>query len=303
MRKFGLIAGTEEIDLTTQTLFFYQPDGLGYEQNLSYRRVGRKWILLDRYEEQGEISGTLIFMGKNPYSQYKSFTYKTHRTNLKLTYTMDNGTTMYYRDVIISSIGKTELNLGGYLECPITFKASTPWYTELTYITKPTSMTNNHGWVWETYSTWAGSTADQTAGIQFKSVPDMTISIDIKTRIASPCALLIRGPISSPIWTHSHGGKEIATGRINYTIPANHFLVVDNRTAPYSIKIFGERSDGAVDYDNEVANVYAESDFSTDRFLELRNGTNTIEVVSSKPEELSNKILVGVEANIYHATV
>ena len=307
MRKFGLITSTgKEIDLTSDTIFFHQPDGLGYDENASYRRIGSRWILLDRYEEQGEISGTLIFMGRKPYNQYRNFVYNTYRTGLKLTYTVDDGNTLYLRDVIISSIQKTELNLGGYLECPITFKASTPWYLVKTISTKPVRLTAKNGWIWERYSTWAGSQSDRSAHISFRSAPDMTLSINIKSNILSPCALMINGPMTNPRWRHTTGSTVRSEGLVNCTIGEHQFLVIDNRTAPYSIKIFREASDedgytGWPDYKQMVSNVYDKSDFGMERFIQLRRGDNDIEVYSLEPS--TGTVFIALEANIYHASV
>ena len=312
MRRFGLITSTgKEIDLTPDPnernkIFFYQPDGLGYDENTSYRRVGQQWVLLDRYTGQGSISGTLIFMGTNPYRQFKNFVYDTYRDGLKLTYTVDEGDTVYKRNVIISSIGKTELNLGGYLECPITFLASTPWYTELTLTTKPVNMTANYGWIWDEHSTWSSD----KGSIRFRSTVDMNIVINMKTNIVSPCALLIRGPINHPRWRHYVGTKLYEDGGVNCDVGSHNFLVIDNRTNPYTMKIYGEvvgedgTYQGRVDYDNLISNVYSKSDFASDRFIKLRRGSNTIEVYSiHTPLTPSTRVLIGLEANIYHVAV
>ena len=307
MRRFGLITGSgKEIDITSDKIFFYQPDGLGYEENLSYRRIGHQYSLLDRYQEQGEISGNIIFMGKKPYSQFKTFVYDTYRSGLILTYTTDEGSTVYKRNVVISSLQKTELNLGGYLDCPITFKASTPWYLEVAYNSVPVRITGNNGWKWETNTTWANGTGPHAGSIPFKSTVDMEVEFSVSTQMISPCALVIEGPISKPRWEHVVGSKVYADGGMECNIANHEFLVVDSRSIPYSIKVYGEAIEDGVyigkpDYDNVLRNVYSYSDFSTDRFIQLRRGRNKVRVYSLLTLERS--LTIGVEANIYHAAV
>lgn len=309
MRRFGLITGSgKEIDITSDKIFFYQPDGLGYEENLSYRRIGHQYSLLDRYHEQGEISGNILFMGKNPYSQFKTFVYDTYRSGLILTYTMDEGSTVYKRNVVISSIQKTELNLGGYLDCPITFKASTPWYLEVGVYTVPVRVSGNNGWKWDVNTTWANGTGPHAGSIPFRSAADMEVEISVSTQMVSPCALIIEGPISKPRWEHKIGSKIYTDGGMECNVANHEFLVVDSRNIPYSIKIYGEAIDPDTgdglekpDYNNCLENVYSESDFSTDRFIQLRRGRNKIRVYSLTTLERS--LTIGVEANIYHAAV
>lgn len=310
MRRFGLITGSgKDIDITSEKIFFYQPEGLGYEENLSYTRVGRQYVLVDRYQEQGEISGNIIFMGKKPYSQFRTFVYDTYRSGLILTYTVDEGQTIYKRNVVISSIQKTELNLGGYLDCPITFKASTPWYLELAYNTVPTKLSGNLGWEWEENTTWANGTGPHAGSIPFRPTVDMNLEISVSSQMISPCALVIEGPINKPRWEHSIGSKIYADGGMQCNIANHEYLVVDSRTIPYSIKVYGEaQEDGAYigkpDYDNLLRNVYANSDFSTDRFIQLRRGKNKIHVYSiDTPLTRQTAVTIGVEANIYYAAV
>lgn len=319
MRYFELVTDIgNTIHLTSDKIFFYEPEGLGYEADLQYRRTDYEWVLLDRKIKQQTIKGNLIFIGKNPYKQYMDFVNATYRSGLRLLYShtvpgetgYTNATgglgeptgsgTFYWLDVTISSIKKTEYNLAGYLECPVEFIASSPWYTTLSLTTRPSRITANRGWIWETNSTWPQ---------QFRSTVDMTITVNMTSYIPSPCMLYIRGEIKKPKWKHFVGTKLVSEGGVDCNVSEHDFLVVDNRKHPYSIKIYNELTDsgsytGFPNTDSLVRDAYADSDFETDRFITLRRGRNTIEVYSvDTPLTADSAIIIGMEARFYHVSV
>lgn len=93
-----------------------------------------------------------------------------------------------------------------------------------------------------------------------------SVSIQSGSVRESPVHIAIKGPINNPIWTHNLNGTEIATGKVTATIASGQWLHVRTDTNPY--QIYREVS-------GTITDIYADSDFSTQRFMHLREGLNT----------------------------
>jgi hypothetical protein len=98
----------------------------------------------------------------------------------------------------------------------------------------------------------------------------------------SPLELIIKGPINAPIWTQQVNGVQIATGKVSSNIPEGSTLHVRTDTNPYQIY---EETSGV------KTNLYSSSDFSTDRFLYLKNGVNLISCAGASQLKAIGRIL------------
>ena len=285
MRKFGLITGTGKvIDLTSRMIFLHEPDGLGFEIETEYRAMGQHWSLLNKVPQQNPITGTIAFIGENPYQQYYEFIQDITKDGLIFTYTTDDGLNVFKKRVIATSIGKTEIVQAGYLDCNVSFTPSTPWYKDLRLITSPVENISAPGFVFDTGLTW---------GYKFRSTIDMTININVDSHKESPCALIIDGPITNPVWRHFVNNQLVATGRVNCTVLSGDHLSIDNRGDSYEIKVYNE------DNTTVVQDAYQLSDFTTDRFIKLQNGQNLIHVSG----DTATLVPIRLEANIYYESV
>jgi hypothetical protein len=82
------------------------------------------------------------------------------------------------------------------------------------------------------------------------------------------------------------------SGKVNGSVLANHKLVIDTTSIPYSIKQFDMLG-------NLISDMYQQSDFATQRFVRFGRGRNTVTVTADNTTNLN----VGVEAQIEYATV
>lgn len=74
MRRFRLINSKgESYDITTEDAFFHDPEGLGFQRDDTYHRVGSRYILANTAPSQGEIKGKLNFISSDPYGDYRDF--------------------------------------------------------------------------------------------------------------------------------------------------------------------------------------------------------------------------------------
>ena len=139
MRTFKLVnKDNESCDLTTKSLFFHSPKGLGFSHDYEFRRLGNRFVVVNRQPKQESITGNIAVLGKDPYNGYFQLVQFLSKVPLVLKYVPNNegGTTPsgteYSRDVVVSKLDKTELTRQGYLDCGITLAALGPWYVEKT---------------------------------------------------------------------------------------------------------------------------------------------------------------------------
>lgn len=279
MREFTLVNGYgERYSLTSATCLFHSPGGLGFERDDSYRTVGDRWVRVSKSLTRLAISGTISFVGPNPYDQYFDFLQFSNVEPLKLVYKPNRDE--YAKDVYLSKAEKTELTKYGSLDVEVEFQPLTPWYRELIVITQPGKL-DGDGVVFPV--TWPA---------KWRSSESMSLTINSDSYMNSPCKLTIYGPIKNPKWTHYANGDYVADGAVTVDIGEQNHLVVDNTLDPYVMSVYNEQGE-------EVQDVYQMSDFSTTRFLNLRHGRNTIHVTS----EALSRVVLKAEVKFYYESV
>lgn len=288
MRTFTLVNGEmQSCNLTAKELFFHNPNGLGFERSNTYRQIGDRWVRVNRKNKQKGITGSVALLGPDPYLSYFNFVTFLQKEPLVLLYRPNDqaapntasGTT-YRMNVDVAKLEKTEMEHEGYMDCDITFTPLTPWY-------KYAAITN-------------GNTVDDELlkwgvvwGIEWGPLDEFSQGIRSTSPIDSPSRLTIYGPITNPEWTHYVNGQVYETGKVNATIRDSEYLVVDSLSDPYTIH---RRSsiDGSF-----IENLYMNSDFTTKRFVTIKNGSNIIKVEGDSEKTP----LVKLEANIYYESV
>lgn len=279
VRYFSLVNGNGvEVDMTTTDIFFSEPSGLGYERTESYRQIGNSFIRINKQPKQGSITGTLIFTPPNAYQKYWDFVNVIKIEPLKLKYKPYTSSYEKYRDVTITKLEKGELTKYASLECSITFSCLTPWYRIIKFAPSETTITGN---VWPI--TWPKV---------WGSGSEMSLEFDSDSILDSPCKLIINGHCKNPTWTHYVDGARYAIGKLECEVEEGNYLVIDNTSYPYLMKIYNS--------DNQlVRDVYSTSDFASERFLSIQNGHNVIAISN----ELGSEIDIRAEVYLQYETV
>ena len=271
MRQFKLYNSIGKYyDLNSIESFFHDPEGLGFENDAEYERIGSQFLRTESGMKQPEPSGKIRFIDYKTYNEFSKFL---QNQPLRLEYTAA-GT--YYMNVNVKKIKKTELEAMGLI-VEIEFSGLGPWYLDLIKYMEDSSLM---GKIYD-YE-YPYTYADSTQGI---------IRIDSDSEIESPLKITAIGPVYNLMYTHYLNGKVIATGKVNYDLPEGHRLQISSQM-PYSIK----------ELDNigtEVNDLYQCSDFSTERFLWIKKGVNEIFFSHGGSE----KIKVVAEALIYYDSV
>lgn len=277
MRTFKLFDNDgNSYDVTTKNdLFFYGIDGLGFQQATEFQRIEDRYALLSSYTAQGKIKGTLKFWQPNAEQKYFDFAQFCQNSPIKMEYNPSYGT--FSRSGIISKIERGD-GTGDSLEVVIEYTAQTPWYKSITEY--------NDGVI------VGGKVYDYTYDYTYSGAVMNSVSIDSDSYQSSPVKLIIFGPAVNPTWRHYLNNVLQTSGKLNGSVLANHKLVIDTTSIPYSIKQFDMQG-------NLISDMYQQSDFSTSRFVRFGRGRNTVAFSADN----TNKLNVGVEAQIEYATV
>lgn len=254
MREFSLINSLgNQISLNSSDTFFGDPSGLGQEHDVDYIQTGNFFVKSEDVLAQKKITGTMIFKG---YEEFHAFSKFIQHKPITMSYT-SAGT--YSMKISIDKLEKGELDTLG-LECDITIKGLTTWYKVINAEKAgETEEGKKYPFVYPfTYT-------DTTLG---------EISVESDSTLDSPCKITILGPCINPSWTHYVNGKMTLTGKMGSaetqcSIPEGNRLVIDATKIPYEI----------AEYDDKgvfIQDLYQQSDFSTDRFIIARFGTNKI---------------------------
>lgn len=239
-----------ELDITRAGMLLWEPDGLGWGQTPTVEEVGGTYRITDTALVQPIPTGSMVF--KN-YAAYKTFLNFVQVGGVVLCYRPID--VWYYLDCLVT-IGKSEIKPDTQrLICPVTFTGTSQWY-EAVVSTKAT-VAGNSG---KRYSyTYPYTYASTDSG-----------SVIVKNgNLDSYMDIVILGPAVNPQWRLYQGGTQVATGKVNVSIPAGHKLVID--THPASMEISEYLNDGTF-----VANRYGDSDFTTERLFPLPPGESTV---------------------------
>ena len=140
MRKFYLENSIgERRDLQTkQEIHMNNPAGLGWADNNVYADARGFFPRTDSRPVQPAVTGDFVIKGYDTYKELVDWLHQGY--DLTLVYDPDG--TEYRIDIDMLSVSKGEGNLWGWLECPFTMAAKTPWYKPTTRemeITPPVS--------------------------------------------------------------------------------------------------------------------------------------------------------------------
>lgn len=277
MRTFKLFDNDgNSYDVTTKNdLFFYSVDGLGMEETTEFQRIEDRFAILSKYTAQTKIKGTLRFWQPDAEQKYFEFAQFCQNTPIRMEYNPKYG--VFSKSGIISKIERGD-GTGNSLEITITFTAQTPWYKTITQY--------NDGII------TGGKVYDYEYDYTYSSAVINSVTVDSDSYQSSPVKIIIFGPAVNPTWRHYLNNVLQTSGKLNGSVLANHKLVIDTTSIPYSIKQFDMLG-------NLISDMYQQSDFSTQRFVRFGRGRNTVTVSAENTTNLN----VGVEAQIEYATV
>lgn len=187
MRHFKLAKpasnGYKILDITTTEMLFYEIDGLGFEENNTFNRIGSVWWLSHTEYKQVPVKGKIVFTaegGTDPYTKFQEFMQFISTPPLTLLYNpfgpvksamcgdSEDEENAYYRTVRVGKLEKSELDEYGVLDCDIEFEPYTLWYRKKYFSTgseKPDDGSDQTGWIWAGTETVTDSETGETTTI------------------------------------------------------------------------------------------------------------------------------------------
>lgn len=269
----------ESIDLHDRggSLFFFDPEGLGYEEGTDYERIGNEYVVTEQYFEQHKITGLLVVTCADFYKQYYDFIRFCQHAPLTLNYGAHEE---YHIKARLNKIEKGDKSNSHMLVCNIEFKALSLWYRDKTGVIKASGAAEPdvYPFVYDTY--------------HYPSEARQSVSIDVDSAQDSPVRIEILGPATNPKWRHYVDGVLVASGAYTGTIDSGKMLCIDNTSVPHSIT---ERTAAKA----LIADRYQLCDFTTKRFFYAQEGKNTFSVSHDGVDGLN----AVVKVRVYYASV
>lgn len=130
MRRFQLVNENGQVYQLindSSKAFLWQPSGLGFQIDKDYMESDGFFFEMNSSMGQVAKTGTLVFYGSDPYTEYTTFmNYIARSKSLRLAYAPKQN--WYYVDIDIESVQKSEIELDGTLQCSISMLPKTPLY-------------------------------------------------------------------------------------------------------------------------------------------------------------------------------
>lgn len=246
MRKFKLINGNgQEFDLMRKDALLSEPSGLGFSNTVDAQRIGATFAVVSTEQDQPNPAGTMVF---ESYAQYEEFRTFVRVGGLTLCY-MPISTWLYLP--VALSIEKSEIEYASKrLLCAVDFSGTGYWHEKLSEA--------------RTQDSAGGKIYSYEYPFTYTSVRAGSVELDSGS-MPSYCKIHIFGTVISPSWAVYVGNKKIHSGKVLKTIASGRKLVID--TNPSSMEISEYTANGEYVY-----NIYAQSDFSTERIFEIPAG-------------------------------
>lgn len=287
VRTFTLVNNNGiSYDMQTRQRFIVNPSGLGFEESTNYQNFGAHYTPLDEGLAQGVINASIVFVGASRseiYNKFFEFAKFARCNPLTIQYTPIFDT--FFRQCRISKLNKTEIS-NGALQIDVQIACITPWYK--------TKSDYNSGVAGggKQYSLKDNGLYGYDYSYSYSDNIIQSVTIENDGYEESPCKFIIYGYAVNPAWNHYVNGELFATGKADITVAANHKLVIDTTTIPYTMRELDMAN-------NLIRDCYQLSDFSTERFIRLQPGKNRISLTHSG----SNIVQVAVDAQIEFAAV
>jgi len=252
MRQFKIRNSLgQEIGLQDkQGYAFFDEEGLGFDIDASFQRIGDQFRLIEKGISQPQVSGNLVINGYDAYAKYTAFVAFCSYTPLVLIYEADQ--TLYLEGMVIS-LQKGDMINRRTLVCPMVFVGTSYWYDDVLAEEAAGSLPDSTKMYTYTYP------------YQYASGENGTVEL-VNGALNSYFKITIFGPATNPKWQLYSGGVLTNSGKILATIPEGNKLIVNSD--PLEMEITEYTNSGTF-----VVDRYPDSDFTTERIFSIPPGT------------------------------
>ena len=255
-------------------LFFYNVDGLGYEEDIEYEQIGDTFVQNKKKMKQNQISGDLEFYDMT-YDEYCNFVdFIMSATSLKLIYIPKRTIRKeYYRDVDLFKIDKSEEDDYNILTCPISMNATSLWYEENTFIHKIELSNDEIRW-------------DFRWDSKFSDYNSRSLTYINKGHIEAPAVIEMDGYLENPKIELYVEGQLFQTILFNIVIQEYEKLLYDSRENQFFI--------GKQNTDGTKSNLFNLDviDFKNDNVLRIPKNKSCEIILTADNEVLKAQLTI-----------
>lgn len=257
MRLFKLINSQgETFDLMRKDAFFSNPGGLGLDREINTVQVGGEYTVLESKSKQKLITGTMVF---NSYENYSELVEFIKKSPLRLGYNPLG--TWRFADCDVQTLTKGEMEHDRKrIYCDINFLCYSSWY-----ITKYASTTIRTIEEYEDRKEYQ-YTYPYAYRSSYNGQMELVVSED-----EAPLKITINGPCSNPAYAVKQAERVIGKGQFYLELTDKEKLVIDANPRTMEASVYSLSGDF-------IRDVYGASNFTTERFLYLPRGKNTITI-------------------------
>lgn len=250
-----------------------EPDGLGYSYSSSFSKIGETFVNNLRVQDQVQVVGICNFLYYDNYTNLINFIENAKEIKLKYKIPYKNGENReFFKDILLQSIGKTEISSNGVLSCPISFDMISLWYEQKEY-TYDMSQTGNDEVRWN--FTWNS---------RFINYNSRQLSFNNTSHTLAPIRLEIDGPVQNPEIAITDSNNNTLF-HLKITIDINKYEKFIYSSVDGNILIGKQNVDGT--YVNLFTKEYI--DITNNNIFKLPQGISNI-VIQADDEILSAKL-------------
>ena len=242
----------------SKAAYMPSPEGLGYNMDSEYTRIGFGWVT-DRLEDtQPEISGDIYFQSEDCFKSFSEFI-KFIRAASKLKFVFKNSIGEFLRDVDISGIEHNGMVGHNTIKCKLTLLARSLWYSnDKTTYTISSVASNAMRYPYRFPSTFQASINGE-------------ISISNDGSVEAPFTVSFTGPLVNPTLTLLQENEEVAKMKIFGE--ASEGETIELSTVDGDLYLYRKTSSGNINLTDML-------DIENDNFFKIPRGASVMRLTS-----------------------
>ena len=208
-----------------------EPSGLGYSYNTTYTQMGNTFFTNLRKVEQGRINGIVNCLSYLNFRNLINFIESAEKLRFCYFLPIENESKVYFKDVQIASVEKSEKDTDGVIKAPITFDCLSLWYTnqEARYDMSPQDREIRWDFTWDS---------------KFISYSSRRLEIVNNGHVDAPIEVAISGEVENPEIEFYVDGKLYQT--VSFAIRLEEFEKLLYGTKENEFYIYKENTDGTL---------------------------------------------------------
>lgn len=206
-----------------------EPSGLGYSYSTEYEQLENNFLINLRRLEQGLITGSANFSHYDNFMSFVNFIESAKKLKFVYSVPYQSESKVYYRDINIKSLGKSEKQTNGIISEAVEFDCLSLWYEQNETIFKIETYEDEMRYPYA----WNSRYIDyNTRSIQFNN----------KGHIEAPFQVEIDGFVQNPTISILVDDEEYASIKVPITINEYEKLLYSSKTG--EIYIQKQNTDG-----------------------------------------------------------